>query len=73
MFADVDVLGLAIAVLGGTAVGLERQWSGHAAAGPSGLLARTGQVALAAIALAGAVALLRRSAWPAVVTTSTGP
>ncbi len=27
---DVDVLGLMIAALGGTAVGIERQWSGHA-------------------------------------------
>lgn len=28
--ADVDVMGLLIAALGGTAVGIERQWSGHA-------------------------------------------
>lgn len=28
--ADADLLGLLIATLGGTAVGLERQWSGHA-------------------------------------------
>ena len=28
--ADVDVTGLLIAALGGTAVGVERQWSGHA-------------------------------------------
>ncbi len=28
--ADVDVTGLLIAALGGTAVGIERQWSGHA-------------------------------------------
>ena len=26
----IDVLGLVIAALGGTAVGVERQWSGHA-------------------------------------------
>jgi uncharacterized membrane protein (DUF4010 family) len=30
LVADVDVLGLLIAALGGTAVGIERQWSGHA-------------------------------------------
>lgn len=28
--ADADLLGVLIATLGGTAVGLERQWSGHA-------------------------------------------
>ena len=31
--ATVDLLGLFIATLGGTAVGLERQWSGHAVGG----------------------------------------
>jgi uncharacterized membrane protein (DUF4010 family) len=34
MTPDIDLLGLLIAALGGTAVGLERQWSGHAA-GPA--------------------------------------
>ena len=28
--ADADVMGLGIAALGGAAVGIERQWSGHA-------------------------------------------
>ena len=28
--ADADVMGLWIAALGGAAVGIERQWSGHA-------------------------------------------
>src|SRR5689334_13768572 len=34
MTLDSELLGLVIATLGGTAVGLERQWSGHAE-GPS--------------------------------------
>jgi uncharacterized membrane protein YhiD involved in acid resistance len=29
MTGDYDILGLVIAALGGTAVGLEREWSGH--------------------------------------------
>jgi uncharacterized membrane protein (DUF4010 family) len=71
-----DILGLLIATLGGAAVGLERQWSGHAegpgarfagirtftmlgaVAGLSGLLANAGQTALAAILIAGAVAVV---------------
>src|SRR4249920_1732666 len=30
MVSNSDILGLLIATLGGTAIGLERQWSGHA-------------------------------------------
>jgi uncharacterized membrane protein (DUF4010 family) len=70
-----EILGLMIAALGGTAVGLERQWSGHAdgadarfagirtftifgaLAGLAGILARHDQQILAAILLAGAVAV----------------
>jgi len=71
-----NVVGLLIAALGGAAVGLERQWSGHAAgpgarfagirtftmlgavAGLSGWLWTAGVTALAAILLAGAVAVI---------------
>ncbi len=71
-----DIVGLLIAALGGAAVGLERQWSGHAAGpgarfagirtftmlgavgGLSGWLWTTGVTALAAILLAGAVAVV---------------
>ena len=70
-----DVIGLIVAALGGTAVGLERQRSGHAdgpaarfagirtftmlgaLAGIAGWLWMTGGTALAAILLAGAIAI----------------
>src|SRR6185295_14300613 len=70
-----DIVGLLIAALGGAAVGLERQWSGHAegpsarfagirtfamlgaVAGVSGWLWTAGVTLLAAILLAGAVAI----------------
>jgi uncharacterized membrane protein (DUF4010 family) len=70
------IVGLLIAALGGAAVGLERQWSGHAegpgarfagirtftmlgaVAGFSGWLWTAGMTALAAILLAGAVAVV---------------
>lgn len=71
-----NIVGLLIAALGGAAVGLERQWSGHAegpgarfagirtftmlgaVAGLSGWLWTAGVTALAAILLAGAVAVV---------------
>lgn len=71
-----EIVRLLIASLGGAAVGLERQWSGHAlgpvarfagirtftmlgaVAGLSGWLWSTGATALAAILLAGAVAIV---------------
>jgi uncharacterized membrane protein (DUF4010 family) len=71
-----DVVRLLIATLGGAAVGVERQWSGHAGGpaarfggirtftmlgalgGVSGWLWATGVTALAAILLAGAVAIV---------------
>ena len=70
-----EILGLLIATLGGTAVGLERQWSGHAdgvdarfagirtftmlgaLAGLAGILANHDQQIVAAILLAGGVAV----------------
>jgi uncharacterized membrane protein (DUF4010 family) len=73
--ARVHVLGIVVAALGGAAVGLERQWSGHAEgpqahfagirtftmlgamAGLSGWLWTAGMTWLAAILLAGAVAI----------------
>jgi uncharacterized membrane protein (DUF4010 family) len=71
-----NIVGLLIAALGGAAIGLERQWSGHAEgpgarfagirtftmlgalAGLSGWLWSAGVAALAAILLAGAVAIV---------------
>jgi uncharacterized membrane protein (DUF4010 family) len=71
-----NIVGLLIAALGGAAVGLERQWSGHAegpaarfagirtftmlgaVAGISGWLWTAGAATLAAIVLAGAVAVV---------------
>lgn len=76
MSGTADILGLLIATLGGAAVGIERQWSGHAEgpearfagvrtftmlgalAGLSGWLWTAGLSALAAVLLAGAVAIV---------------
>ena len=70
-----DLVGVLVAVLGGTAVGIERQWSGHAegpaarfagvrtfamlgaVAGLGGWLSTHGETVLAAVVVAGAVAI----------------
>src|SRR6516164_6552361 len=56
-----DALGILIAALGGTAVGLEREWSGHAtgpSAGLAGWLWANGLQILAAVLLAGCAGLI---------------
>lgn len=67
MNADYDILGLIIAALGGAAVGLEREWSGHARGSGARFAGIRTFTMLGAIGGLGSLLWTIGLSWPAVI------